>query len=200
MKRGFLAFKVPRSGIYMGVVALLFIGGLYVLLLALTPTIATLPVVREAMKNQVRTALTQQPARTNRLYLPSIGVNIAIVTGNDTSALLKGAWHRKPANGNPKDGGNFVLSAHRFDMGWTPEGTLKKSPFYHLDEVKIGDKIVVDYQGTRYSYTVSRIYHVDPQAIHIENRTRKPTLTLYSCTLRGSADGRDVVEAVPLEK
>mgnify|MGYP001689892069 FL=1 len=103
-----------------------------------------------------------------------------------------GAWWRKPENGNPKDGGNFVLSAHRFIMGLTPQQTLRKSPFYNIDKLTVGDEIVIDYNGARYIYAISEKRSVKPEAIEIEQRTDQPQLTLYSCTLGGANDGRDV--------
>lgn len=180
-------------------IVLLLVSGVYLLLLALAPAATSLPALREAAAKRVQDeiAASQPIGRSDRLYVPTMGVSIDIVTGSDESALLRGAWHRKPENGNPRDGGNFVLSAHRFDMGFTPDGTLKKSPFYHIDKLKVGDLVVVDYDDKRYEYKVSKVYEVDPTQVEIENRTEDPVLTLYSCTLRGSADGRNVIEATP---
>ena len=93
-----------------------------------------------------------------------------------------GAWWRKPENGNPKDGGNFVLSAHRFIMGLTPQQTLRKSPFYNIDKLTVGDEIIIDYNGVRYNYVISEKQSVKPDAVEIEQRTDQPQLTLYSCT------------------
>ncbi len=106
-----------------------------------------------------------------------------------------GAWWRKPENGNPKDGGNFVLSAHRFIMGMTPQQTLRKSPFYNIDKLAVGDEIIIDYEGVRYAYTIREKLSVKPEATEIEQRTDRPQLTLYSCTLGGANDGRDVLIA-----
>ena len=106
-----------------------------------------------------------------------------------------GAWWRKPENGNPKDGGNFVLSAHRFIMGLTPQQTLRKSPFYNIDKLTVGDEIIIDYNGVRYNYVISEKQSVKPDAVEIEQLTDQPQLTLYSCTLGGANDGRDVIIA-----
>jgi len=109
--------------------------------------------------------------------------------------LEEGAWHRLPENGNPVDGGNFVLAAHRLEIGWTPGQTKKMSPFYNIDKLNVGDEIVVFYNKNRYSYTIDKIYEVEPSATYIENRTSRPKMTLYTCTLKGAADGRVVIEA-----
>ena len=114
--------------------------------------------------------------------------------------MENGAWWRAPDSGNPKDGGNFVLSAHRFIMGLTPQQTLRKSPFYNIDKLVVGDEITIDYEGERYVYQISKIFAVKPEAIEIENRTDEPQLTLYSCTLGGASDGREVIIAKPVTK
>jgi sortase A len=134
----------------------------------------------------------------DRLYIPQINVDVAIAKGSNSSALEKGAWHRKPQNGDPVNGGNFVLSAHRFVMDITPEGTVTKSPFYNIDRLQIGDRLVVDYQDKRYEYEITKKYAVKPNATEIEAPSEKAKMTLYSCTLQGSSDGRDVIEAIPV--
>ena len=135
----------------------------------------------------------------NRLYIPKIDINLPYEQG-DERVMEHGAWWRRPENGNPKDGGNFILSAHRFIMGLTPEQTLRKSPFYNIDKLALGDEITIDYQGARYVYVISKIYAVKPNAVEIENRTDESHLTLYSCTLGGAADGREVIVATPKER
>jgi LPXTG-site transpeptidase (sortase) family protein len=176
------------------IILLLGVGG-YILLTVFAPLFDE-PLLTGKVAHSTEEKLEKSP-QDDRLYIPQINVDVAIVTGSDSSVLEKGAWHRKPENGNPVDGGNFVLSAHRFVMSLTPQGTALKSPFYNIGKLKVGDRIYVDYQGKRYKYDISRKYSVAPDASQIEARTSEPRLTLYSCTLEGSSDGRDVIEAVP---
>jgi sortase A len=130
-----------------------------------------------------------------RIIIPKIGVDIAFLTGNDSATLDQGAWWRYPERGDPVKGGNFILSAHRFKLGWTPAKTRAKSPFYNINKLVAGDKIYIDFKGQRYTYTVTRTYAVTPQTVSIEAPSDEPKLTLYSCTLKGALDGRDVIEA-----
>lgn len=169
------------------------IGGLYVLLVTFSPALP-IPVINE-LPNVAK--LLEQPAGSNgdRLYIPKISVDVPIVQGQTDDALEKGAWHRLPQNGSPTSGGNFVLSAHRFRMGWTPGQTRINSPFYNMHQLQPGDELVVDFAGKRYTYTVNRTYEVPPTATEIELRTPNPQLTLYTCDLRGQM--RLVVEASP---
>jgi LPXTG-site transpeptidase (sortase) family protein len=173
--------------------------GCYVLVTTFSASLGNIPPVQRAWQQNIYRKL-ENPAGFNgdRLYIPQIGVDIAIVEGKDASALNKGAWHRQPQNGNPIVGGNFVLSAHRFQLGRTPQDTLKQSPFYRLNRLEAGSKIWVDYHNRRYEYIVSRRYSVKPTQVTIESASETAKLTLYSCSLRGAADGREVIEARPV--
>ena len=131
----------------------------------------------------------------NRLQIKQINLEVPFFDG-DASVLEKGAWHRFPDRGNPKDGGNFIVSAHRFYIGLTPAGTRERSPFYNLEELDTGSTLRVFYEGEWYDYEVTKKYSVEPTDIHIEDRTEEPRMTIYTCTLGGAADGRVVLEAV----
>lgn len=168
--------------------------GIYILLVALAP--AYIPTVQpQAIEQKLEKA---PEIKENRLYIPAIGVDVAVVEGDTEAVLEKGAWHRQPENGNPEKGGNFVLSAHRFQMGITPQHTNEKSPFYHIDKLKEGGDIYVDYNGKRFDYKITRKYQVDRYAIAIEGPSTDAKMTLYSCDLRGEQAGREVIEARPV--
>lgn len=132
----------------------------------------------------------------NRVQIDKMGIEVPFFTG-DANVLEKGAWHRKPENGNPEKGGNFILAAHRFEIGNTPGETRRKSPFFKIDSLVIGDKIRVFYQKKWYTYSVSDKIEVTPTSLYIENPSVEPRLTLYSCMLSGAAAGRYVIIATP---
>jgi sortase A len=182
----------PRIVASIVLIAFVAIGG-YILLTVLSPTI---PVLSGKQDGETKKKLAK-PAGSfgDRLYIPQINVDVEILQGNDSGVLERGAWHRKPENGDPIKGGNFVLSAHRFVMSYTPQGTAIKSPFYNIGKLQIGDRVFVDFKGARYEYEISEKYAVKPDGVEVEAPTREPQLTLYSCTLQGSSDGRDVLEA-----
>ncbi len=182
-----------------GLAILMLAAGLYVLVTALMPLfiVHTVNPTNNTTVTKLEATATEIPTE-NRLYVPKIDINLPYEQG-DERVMEHGAWWRRPENGNPKDGGNFILSAHRFIMGLTSEQTLRKSPFYNIDKLALGDEITIDYQGARYVYVISKIYAVKPNAVEIENRTDEPQLTLYSCTLGGAADGREVIIATPKE-
>jgi sortase A len=167
-------------------------GGLYMLSLVAAPIAAPILTMKPI---DVKTL--PSPEKTgDRIVIPKIGVNIAY--GKGEAALDSGAEWRMPGNGNPSEGGNFVIAAHRFSIQPTPLATIEKSPFYHIDKLANGDKVLIDYQGKRYGYEILRKFTVKPTQIEIEARTTEPTLTLYSCGLEGSEVDRLVIEAKKL--
>lgn len=182
-----------RAGLLVCGGILLISGGLYVLSLVTAPII--LPALQIAKPIDAKT-LAEPTVTKNRIIIPKIGVDIAYDKGQQ--ALDNGAEWRRPDSGNPAEGGNFVIAAHRFSLAPTPAETYRKSPFYHIDKLVVGDQILIDYNGTRYGYRVSEILSVSPDQVEIEDRGDIDKLTLYSCTLGGARDGRIVLIGSPL--
>lgn len=127
---------------------------------------------------------------TNQIIIPSIFVKENIVEGTvESSSLDKGAWHI-PNTGTPL-WSNMVLAGHRFK--YLPP---HNETFYLLDKLKKGEKIYIIWEGHIYTYTVNSIYVVLPTDTHIEEPTKDPILTLYTCTPLWSADKRLVIESL----
>ena len=184
---------IPRIAL-LGTALLLLSGGLYLLLLVASPSLAPLITMKPI---EVR-SLPAPQATDNRVIIPKIGVSIPYDKG--AASLDRGAEWRYPERGNPEKGGNFIIAAHRFSIQPTPQGTIEKSPFYHIDKLAVGDKIVIDYIGTRYGYEIEKIFTVKPTQVEIEAPSTDAKLTLYTCELDGSDAGRVVVVAKPLGK
>lgn len=160
------------------------IGG-YILVLTLSPALA--PVIAA---HPIAVKDLDAP-RDNRIVIPRLGINIPY--GEGSASLDRGAEWRYPDRGNPADGGNFIIAAHRFSIQPTPQGTIDKSPFYAIDRLTTGDKILIDYKGRRYAYQIAKKFTVAPDQVEIESPSEEPKLTLYSCSLGGAADGRIVI-------
>ena len=140
----------------------MILGGVYLLVLIGTPLILSQNINPKDNHTTQLITKTENKITENRLYIPKIDINLPYSTGG-AETMEHGAWWRKPENGNPKDGGNFVLSAHRFIMGLTPQQTLRKSPFYNIDKLTVGDEIIIDYNGVRYNYVISEKQSVKTQ-------------------------------------
>jgi sortase A len=131
-----------------------------------------------------------------RIFLPSIGKDEmhVVVEGVGLDVLKKGPGHY-PGTAVPGAVGNTVISGHRTTYG---------GPFNRLDEVKVGDRIVVETQLSFFTYTVSQNFIVPPSAIgetyKVPNQPGvKPTkalLTLTTCHPKYSARQRLIVRAV----
>ena len=166
--------------------------GAYMLVLVFSPAAGPLTVMKPI---DVR-ALPAPTLSGNRVIIPKIGVDIAYSTG--TISLDRGAEWRHPDRGNPQKGGNFILAAHRFSIQPTPQDTIIKSPFYNIDKLVQGDKIIVDYDGKRYGYSVEQIKKVKPTEVEIESPSDSHKMTLYSCELGGAKEDRVVLVSRPL--
>ncbi len=113
--------------------------------------------------------------KDDRLIIPSIGVDGTIYESRSIEILAKGIW-RRPRSSTPDKGSNTVLVAHRFLY------TSGPITFYHLDKVKVDDMISVFWKGREYRYQVYETMVVLPSALEIEQPTKDPILTLYTCT------------------
>lgn len=127
----------------------------------------------------------------NRLVIPKIGVDVEIVEGKDERALYRGIWHI-PNTSSPDRGGNTVLTGHRFQYLSGPR-TL-----YLLDQMQVGDVIIVYWKGVEYDYKVRERKIVNPDAIEILDNTDSPQLTVFTCTPIFTTKQRLVLFAEPL--
>ncbi len=128
---------------------------------------------------------TLPPPPNKRLYIPSMQLDVEVHEGATAATLSKGVW-RRPRTSTPDRGGNTVLVAHRFDYN-------KDAPFYHLDVMKNGDKFAVFWNGKEYDYEVTEVKVVEPTEVSIENNTKEPRMTLYTCTPLWTAKQRLVI-------
>lgn len=127
--------------------------------------------------------------QANSIIIPAMLLDQPVVEGaNAYRALDKGIW-RWPGGSTPDKGGNTVLAGHRFTY------TTPKGVFYFLDKLHIGDTIAITWSGHTYAYKVTTTKVVKPTQTEILNPTRRPTLTLYTCTPLWSPKDRLVVTA-----
>lgn len=134
-----------------------------------------------------KTVVDEDSRDENSLVIPSIGVDIPIVEGNTSAALKLGAW-RRPKTGTPENGGNTVLTGHRYQ--YLPPNN---KTFYNLDKVEIGELMYVYWNGEKYIYEVFDTFIVDPTQIEVEDPLDGNILTIYTCHPLWTADKRYVV-------
>lgn len=167
---------------------------LYVILAPLWPKVAYRlqdepPLVTEIKQGNDRGKKESIP-KENTLVIPSMNLQQELHEGGE-EALNKGIW-RMPGSGSPESGGNMVLSGHRFTYGGP-------AVLYHMDKVKEGDKIVIFWQQKKHEYFVDKVFVVPPTAVEIQDQTKDPLLTIYTCTPLVTAANRLVIQAKPVE-
>lgn len=110
-----------------------------------------------------------------RIEIPVIGVDFKFVPGVTSDDLKLGVGHF-PDTPLPGQLGNSALAGHR---------TTYKAPFARLDEVTIGDDIVVTLNnGEMFTYVVTGTTVVNPEDYWViaESDPNRATLTLITCT------------------
>ncbi|MCW2544214.1 MAG: sortase family protein [Frankiales bacterium] len=131
-----------------------------------------------------------------RIYLPTLGAKQVhvVVEGVGREDLKKGPGHY-PGTDLPGALGNMVISGHRTTYG---------APFNRLDEIRIGDPIVIETRSAFFTYRAIKSFVVAPTAVgetnHVPNQPGVvPTqrlLTLTTCNPKYSARTRLVVRAL----
>lgn len=104
---------------------------------------------------------------TNKLIIPSIGVNAEIIEGdNSTNALYRGPW-RVPDYATPESNyldqtdRSIIIASHRFGYSsWSREKRDLIS-FYHLPQTSVGNTVVIDWNQREYVYEIIDIDESD---------------------------------------
>ena len=138
-----------------------------------------------------------------RLTIPSLGVRTVVVEGTSPAALRAGAGHY-PNTPLPGEQGNVGIAGHRTTYG---------RPFNRLDELAVGQRIVLETPVGTYVYKVAphppdtpnpcandACWVTTPDDWSVVAPTRRPSLTLTTCHPKGSAQQRLIVRAVLVER
>ncbi len=164
----------------------------------------------EVQKRQIPPLDLEITPLENRLVVPRINQNIPIVRvsseslikrdfgaleGEMQKALQDGVVHY-PGTSLPGQRGNTVITGHSSYFPWDP-GRFK-DVFALLHDVVVGDKIVVYYKQTKYTYEISDIEVVLPEEIDVLKQTPSDQLTLITCTPVGTNLKRLIVKAKPI--
>jgi len=170
----------------------LFLLAAYIIYILLTPAI------QKKSPDEIKT-VAQESAKEDKdaIFIPAVGVQAQIVQGSSNVLDMGVAWNRLPKQGSPATGGNMIITGHSFVWGLDPKQVKQNSIFYDLKSTKVGDEVLINWQGKQYKYAVQEVKTVKPNALDIEFQTAKPRLTIYTCTAGGAADGRVVVVATP---
>jgi len=126
-----------------------------------------------------------------RLQIPAIGVDTIVVEGTSEEALRAGAGHYT-GTPLPCEVGDVAIAGHRTTYG---------RPFSDVDRLKVGDRIILSTPIGTCTYEVDRPpFVVLPSDTWVVAPTPgRATLTLTSCTPKGSASHRIIIKAVMVQ-
>lgn len=157
---------------------------------AVRPSVSTTtPTTPTTLASPATTALALPSPPTGSavaiLSIPRIGVSAAVVEGVGVEDLKKGPGHypNTPLPGQP---GNTAIAGHRTTYG---------HPFYDLNDVQLGDDILIATHTGTYRYSVISHEDVLPTDVAVVAPTTDNRLTLTTCTPRYSASKRLIIVA-----
>ena len=120
------------------------------------------------------------------MRIPDIEVNYVVVEGTGTESLKKGPGHYTWTSYPWENTGSVGIAGHRTTYG---------APFWSLNELTPGDRIVMATEYGIFDYRVTHTRIIDPSDATVLNPTDRPTLVLTTCNPRFSAAQRLVVFA-----
>ena len=135
------------------------------------------------------------------LVIPKLSIDAPVipdVDGADKEAYFKaledGVAHFQ-GTAKPGEGSNIFIFGHSSFYWWKP-GDYKEI-FRHLEEVKIGDEIVLWYNQKEYQYRVSETKVVEPDQVDVLAPTANEQVSLMTCVPVGTTKLRLVVIGKP---
>lgn len=120
------------------------------------------------------------------IKIPKIDVDLVVVEGTDTESLKKGPGHYSDTAYPWEEAGAVGIAGHRTTYG---------APFWSLNELREGDKILLATEYGTYEYRVTHTRIIAPSNGSVLEPTKHPTLVLTTCNPRFSAAERLVVFA-----
>ena len=129
------------------------------------------------------------------LVIPSVGINAPVIAGVNpldpasyVPALKQGVAHASTSY-FPNQNGSVYLFSHSTNYQWFVKDL--NAIFYNVKNLKIGDYIVVFYQGKRYVYQYKSSKVVSPKdTAELIPETGKRELILQTCWPPGSVTER----------
>jgi len=102
------------------------------------------------------------------LSVPKINLESVVVEGTDNRSLRLGPGHLKDTP-QPGEAGNSVISGHRDTF------------FRHLNDLQMGDEVLVQRGGKTFHYKVTGKRVVEPTNVAVIAPTKDPEMTLITC-------------------
>jgi sortase A len=130
--------------------------------------------LEKAFFNPPQRVIRRQPLKGDaiaKIDIPSIGVSEYVVEGTDVDSLRKGPGHY-PDTPLPGEAGTTAIAGHRTTYG---------APFRRIDQLKRGNRILVDMPDGRFVYRVQSTKVVDDQDLSVLDSVGYQRLVLSAC-------------------
>jgi sortase A len=158
------------------------------------------PVVIEAGEVKVPDSFQPEPGHPAfKLRIPRIDFDQIVVEGVGIDDLHKGPGHYPSCRPGfdhplctefdemwPGENGRVIVSGHRTTYG---------APFYNLDKLKPGDKVITETKWGEFTYEVTQTDIVQPDSLAIAIQNDTAEIVLTTCNPRFSAAQRLIVYA-----
>ena len=124
-----------------------------------------------------------------RLSVPRLAVEVVVAEGTDERVLQRALGHL-PASARPGEAGNIALAGHRDTF------------FRFLEQLRVGDEVVLESPAGRDTYRVEWAVVVEPEQVSLVQDSGYAAMTLVTCypfRYVGNAPYRYVIRAKRLE-
>lgn len=131
------------------------------------------------------------------IQIPRIDVSSVVVEGVGTEELRKGPGHYPACRPGfsrpyctefeeawPGERGRVIVSGHRTTYG---------APFFDLDQLRVGDKIITQTRWGTFTYEITKKEIVRPDSLAIAIQSDVPEIVLTTCNPKYSAAERLIV-------
>lgn len=139
------------------------------------------------------------PSSEFMVHIPSLAIRSKVIENvnawneADYQLALKNGVAHASGSATPNQNGSMFLFAHSSDVPWRM--TRTNTAFFRLPRIKLGERVLIDYQGKRYTYEVSDIKEVWPHEVEAVTQAQGDQVILQTCTPVGTSLKRLLVFA-----
>lgn len=107
------------------------------------------------------------------INIPKVDIRYPVVKGTDAKTLKKSLGYFEET-AMPGQVGNFAVAGHR--------NSSYAKFFNRLDEVSVGDEIIVETKDNTYTYVVDKTFKIHETETNVLDQTDESRITLITCT------------------
>ena len=125
------------------------------------------------------------------INIPKVDIRYPVVEGTTADILKKSLGHFE-GTALAGEVGNFCVAGHR--------NSSYAKYFNRLDEVNVGDEIIVETRTNKYTYIVNKTFKIHESETDVLDQTDEKKITLITCTNGYKPKYRSVVQGILKEE